>query len=359
MIKIRDLAEEVCHSLDIRDPVASGGPLDGMTLEQWVLGNGGGKTGLASAVVWTRAMLGLEPKDVSALFFLNYCSSGGGLLQMRSDRRNGGQYLRIVEGKFGFRGLPVANCTGTQALSQGLAARLAPNSVTLSNPVRYIEQTSTGVIVHAAKGRYLCKRVIVSIPTPLYKDITFNPPLPTDKAEMSQANKLGFLNKVAVRYRTPWWRDAGLTGMLQSFTGPVSVTRDISVDEKGLYALTCFLAGDAGRASSKLSKQERFKQVTDQIQATLGKAAGIKVPEPVGIDEHEWWHDMWSQGCPCPTAPPGAMTKYEHALRSTHGRVYFVGTELAWEWKGYLEGAIRSGKRGAKDVLNAMKLSKL
>lgn len=215
------------------------------------------------------------------------------------------------------------------------------------------------MIVYAAKGRYLCKRVIVSVPTPLYKDIVFNPPLPEDKAKLSHANKLGFINKVAVRYTSPWWREAGLTGMIQSFTGPVSVTRDISVDEKGLYALTCFCAGDAGRALSKLSKQERFKKVTDQIQATLGKAAGIAVPEPVGIDEHEWWHDLWSQGCPSPAAPPGAMTKYEHALRSRHGQIHFAGTETAYEWKGYLEGAIRAGKRSAKETMQSMKTSKL
>ena len=99
MVNVRDLAEEVCQRLDVRDPLQKGAHLDGMNLEQWILGNGGGDTGLAAATVWTRAMLGLEAREVSALYFLNYCNSGGGLMQMRSDRRNGGQYLRIVEGK--------------------------------------------------------------------------------------------------------------------------------------------------------------------------------------------------------------------------------------------------------------------
>ena len=229
----------------------------------------------------------------------------------------------------------------------------------LSNPVRYIEQSPTGAVVHAAKGRYVCKRVIVSIPTPLYKDIIFDPPLPKDKQSLSQQNKLGFINKICVRYSSPWWRTAGLTGMIQSFTGPISVTRDISIDQKQHYALTCFCAGDAGRALSKLSQQERFKIVTDQIKATLGVAAGIEVPEPIAIDEHEWAHDLWSQGCPCPAAPPGVMSQYENALRSTHGKIHFVGTETAYEWKGYLDGAVRAGKRGAKEVVQALNAAKL
>ena len=98
MVKVRDLAEEVCQKLDIRKPLDGGGDLDKITLEGWILQHDGGKTGLAAATVWTRAMLGLEPRETSALFFLNYCSSGGGLMQMRGDRRNGGQYLRFVNG---------------------------------------------------------------------------------------------------------------------------------------------------------------------------------------------------------------------------------------------------------------------
>lgn len=99
MVKIRDLAEEVCQRLDIRNPTDAGAELDSLTLEEWVIRHDGGKSGLAAATIWTRAMLGLEPREMSALFFLNYCASGGGLMQMRSDRRDGGQYLRFVEGR--------------------------------------------------------------------------------------------------------------------------------------------------------------------------------------------------------------------------------------------------------------------
>lgn len=100
MLHIRNMTEEVCQKLDIHNPVQTGDELDTMTLEGWIVSNGGGKTALASATVWTRAMLGMEPKEMSALFFLNYCKSGGGLMQMRSDLKNGGQYLRFVKGEW-------------------------------------------------------------------------------------------------------------------------------------------------------------------------------------------------------------------------------------------------------------------
>ena len=99
MIYIRDLFEKTCQTIDLHNATSSNETLDKYTLEEWVKKQGAGETALASVKVWTRAMLGLEPSDMSALFFLDYCKSGGGLLQMRSDRKNGGQYFRLTQGK--------------------------------------------------------------------------------------------------------------------------------------------------------------------------------------------------------------------------------------------------------------------
>lgn len=230
--------------------------------------------------------------------------------------------------------------------------------------MRSVVQTDAGVRVISARGDFVCKRLIVSVPTPLYKEIQFDPPLPEAKAELARLNKLGYINKVIVRYASPWWRQHGLCGMLQSFTGPVAVTRDSSVDDLGQFSLTCFCAGTAGQEVAKLARAERFQVVANHIKATLG--AGLasgggsgSVPEPVGFEEHEWARDQWAQGCPCPVAPPGAMTQYEHALRTAHGKVHFVGTETAYEWKGYMDGALRSGIRGAEEVVRALETPKL
>jgi hypothetical protein len=43
-------------------------------------------------------MLGVEPSDMSSLFFMDYCKSRGALMQMRSGKKNGGQHFRLVHG---------------------------------------------------------------------------------------------------------------------------------------------------------------------------------------------------------------------------------------------------------------------
>ena len=100
MAFIRDLTEKTCQSIDIHNPIRTGGDLDKYTLEEWARQQGASETGMASVRVWTRAMLGVEPSDLSALYFMDYCKSGGGLMQMRSDKKNGGQYFRLTHGMF-------------------------------------------------------------------------------------------------------------------------------------------------------------------------------------------------------------------------------------------------------------------
>lgn len=93
--QIRNLIEVLCQALDSYRPK----DYDELTLEEFVTKFQPTKTTLSTITIWTRAMLGVEPSEVSALYFLAYCRSGGGLLQMRSDRVGGGQHLRCKTGK--------------------------------------------------------------------------------------------------------------------------------------------------------------------------------------------------------------------------------------------------------------------
>jgi len=78
------------------------------------------------------------------------------------------------------------------------------------------------------------------------------------------------------------------------------------------------------------------------------------VPQPKDVIEQHWIEEQWGQGCPCPAMPPGLLTEFGDVLREPFGNVHFVGTETAYEWKGYMEGAVRSGERGAAEVVAAL-----
>jgi monoamine oxidase len=71
------------------------------------------------------------------------------------------------------------------------------------------------------------------------------------------------------------------------------------------------------------------------------------VPQPINIIEQDWSKKPWIRGVPCPFTPPGVLTSDAgKAIRVPVGNLHFVGTETAFVWKGYMEGAVRSGTKG-------------
>lgn len=48
----------------------------------------------------TRALLGVEPNEVSALYLVDYIKSGTGVVNILSDKEHGAQYLRNKQGMY-------------------------------------------------------------------------------------------------------------------------------------------------------------------------------------------------------------------------------------------------------------------
>lgn len=340
LAEIRDMCEADCQALDTWRPKDT--TLDSITFEAYLRSRGANEVAISTATVWTRAMLGQDPKDVSALYFLNYCKSGGGLLQMRSDRKHGGQYLRVRQ--------------GTQVLSLGLASSLPEGTVRLSSPVHsVIQNTDQSVKVQAGGAIYAARKVIITVPSPVMKNISFHPKLPPAKQAWIDSTTYGCYTKAMMEFRSPFWARSGFCGLAQSLTGPDSVVRESCSPEDRKYVLTCFMSGDPGLAWAALPTKEREQSLLQQ----LGKL--FKVPtlasEFVQMTTYEWGNDEWAGwGCPCTSLTPGVLdTLGPDALREHCGNLHFAGTETAGEWKGYMEGAIRSGERAAMEVVKVLK----
>jgi monoamine oxidase len=328
-----------------------------MTFAAYVRSLGASPLALSIASIWTRAMVGQEPEDISALQFLNYCKCGGGLMQMRSDRKGGGQHLRIR--------------TGTQSFSEGLKEMLPAGTVRLSSPVDSITQQSDGhvlvTMLNAPDTPLLARKVITSIPPPALKHVTFTPALPPAKSLLIESFRYGFYQKVMIVFKTCFWAtnaQAPNCGLIQSFSDlhPAAVVRDTSSPLDGKHVLTFFVAGNPGRAWSALPKPEReealFCQAADAFLS--GDLARLKA-EVVEVIDFEWRNEHWNgYGCPSPCLAPGVWTAIEseggaEVLVQAAGNVHFVGTETSDVWRGYMEGAVRSGLRGAQEVLKGLK----
>ncbi|EFY94246.1 Amine oxidase [Metarhizium robertsii ARSEF 23] len=337
LIKIRDTIENDCQKVDRslpRDPY-----LDSITFAEYLRSHGADPDAVATATLWTRAMLGQEPEDISALFFLHYCKSGGGLLQMRSDREHGGQFLRVRQ--------------GTQHLANSLAASLPAKSIRLSSPVTTVESLDTRRIqISGPNVNVTAHKVISAVPPPVLSKLTFIPALPSSKMLLASSHQYGFYRKVMVSFRSPFWVNKGFCGLVQSFHGPISVIRDTSVPADNKHVLTCFMAGSPGEKWSQLPPKRRKEALLHHIGDVFGEPTKVK-ELVIEILDYAWNEDSFSgYGCPSASLPPGVLSSVADVTRDAVGDIYFIGTETAEEWKGYMEGAIRSGERGALEVIH-------
>ncbi|KAH7357154.1 monoamine oxidase [Rhexocercosporidium sp. MPI-PUGE-AT-0058] len=313
--------------------------LDAISLEQYCKDLGAGPEALMTARVWSRGTLGQDPCDVSALVYLEICRGGLGLVNLRYDGKNGAQYLRLEE--------------GTQSISIGMSKLLPEGAIKLNNAVTSIVQKSSSLYTIATtEGEtYNARKVIISIPSPAYKNIEFNPPLPAQKDVYTTSVRYGTFVKFLCLFKSPFWKRQGSCGLAQSFRGPINHCRDTSVPDLDNFALTCFLCAGPGKKWLALEKNERTEVVLKQLGSLFGVGYDVVKDEFIDSITSEWTEDKWAGwGCPFAARPPGLEVGVLMAGEKNDG-MYFIGAEFANEWRGYMEGALRSGKEGARQVL--------
>jgi monoamine oxidase len=301
---------------------------DGQTAETWIRDHVRTRRGRDFWRVVVAAVFACEATDVSLLHFLFYCHSGG-MLDRLLGTTGGAQQDRVVG--------------GSQAICQRAASQL---DVRLATPVEAIAQTDDGVVVRSTDGRLSARRVIAAVPPALTSRILYDPPLSGSRSQLIQNVPMGSVIKTMTVYREPWWRADGLSGQAVALAGPVGVVFDNSPHGSELGVLLAFIEGRHAHALGSLAVEARRKVVEDALAASFGARAR----DAIDYVEKDWAEDEWSGGCYGGRMTPGVWTRLGPYLRLPHGRIHWAGTETADVWNGYLDGAVRSGKRAAAEV---------
>jgi monoamine oxidase len=313
---------------------------DQQTLETWIRDNSTTQQFRDLVPVATRPIFGAEPRDLSLLFVLFYIAASGneqnpGTFERNFNTRDGAQMWRFVG--------------GAQLLALKIARRLG-GRVVLRSPVERIVQHKDGVTVHCRDLQAQGKRVIVAIPPTLAGRIEYDPKLPAARDQLTQRLPQGTLIKVTAVYQRPFWRDAGLNGTAVSYQGPANVTFDDSPRDASAGVIFGFVGGDEARRFMRRSKAARRAAVLANFTTYFGAQAA----HPSSYFETNWTREEWTRGCPVAIAGPGTLLAYGTELRKPVGRIHWAGTETSTYWNGYMDGAVRSAKRAAAEVLDRL-----
>jgi len=322
--------ERVCRRVPVDKPWTSSiaDILDSKTLDQWLRYVHASASTRDLMAIMARVTWGAEPEEVSMLHAVRYVKAGGGLGRML-DVEGGAQQDR-------FPG-------GTQQIALRVAEELGER-VVLNAVVHTIERNADGTLtVGSDRGDVAAKAVIVAVPPAHRAGIAFDPALPPEYEKLTEHWPQGNLSKAFAAYETPFWRDNGCSGEALSDEGPVFITFDVSPSDAGPGILLGFT--DA-RTFDPLPAEQRREQALDGFAKLFGDAA----QNPTDYLDQCWGTEEFASGGPTAAVPPGSWTTYGPWLRKPIDGIFWAGTETADEWTGFLDGAVRSGKRAADEV---------
>ncbi len=327
--------ERLARSIDPTKPWAHrrADYLDGQTWETWIRRNLRTRTGRNYFRVLAEGIFSADASDISLLHALFYTASNVDMETLVSTD-DGAQRDRVVG--------------GSVLVSQRLAAGL---DVRLGEPVVTVAQDNAGVMLTTrAGGTYRAQRAVIAVPPTIAGRLHYDPVLPAWRDQLTQKTPAGTVIKTFAAYPTPFWRDAGLNGQAVSDRGPVKVTFDVSPPKAEVGLLLGFIEGGEGRRWQRLSEEERRRQVLDCFVRYFGPGAA----NPTSYLEKDWTAEEFTRGCYGAHFAPGVWTSYGDVLREPVGRLHWAGAEYAVEWSGYMEGAVRSGRTTADEILTAL-----
>ncbi|MEE6169128.1 MULTISPECIES: flavin monoamine oxidase family protein [unclassified Mycolicibacterium] len=280
-------------------------------------------------------MMAADPAAISALHMAFYLRSRGGIHYL--DAFEGGARRWRIDG-------------GVHLLCLALAERLG-DRVRLQHPVCVIRQDVDGVVVQCVQGvdgtrsEYRADRVVVAIPPLLAQRIEFRPVLRAPRATAFTGR--GCAIKVHLGYPAPIWRDRGLSGWSLSANGPLLSTVDDSPPDESAGVLTGFITGAAAFTFTGLP-------LSAQRGAALAHAHRLfpQLPPPSRCTITDWLAQKYSRGCYAALFGPGDWLRLGPTLTAPHDRVHWAGTETSLEFFGLMEGAIRSGRRVATELIH-------
>jgi monoamine oxidase len=207
------------------------------------------------------------------------------------------------------------------------------------------------------------RRVLVTLPLGVLRApggaegaVRFVPELPA-KQEAAAALATGSVVKIVFRFRRPFWEDALRFGgedgpgtrELKFLMGDGAFPTWWTPSPVQAPLLTAWAGGGAARRV--LDGGDAIGAALDSLARMLGTERGRVEAELEACHRHDWDADPFARGA-YSWVPAGALEARDELARPVGDTLYFAGEATAADgWTGTVEGAIRSGRRAAREIL--------
>ena len=241
---------------------------------------------------------------------------------------------------------------GSYQVINALANKIGFENITTNAIVQQIEDKETFIRITTSEGNfYDAKNVIITIPPRLLEaSITFLPKLYEKANEIRKKTHtwMGDSIKFSVEYKTPFWRKNNLAGLAVSNVGLLREVQDHVNASNTAFALVGFL--DLTEEQQSWTMEKRKEHVIKDMVRIFGEEG----KDVLNYQDYIWRLDN-------NISVKGLVNNglYAHENNGNreitkpemNNKLFFAGAETSSENPGVMEGAVKSGKKAAEQIL--------
>ncbi|HET9482623.1 MAG TPA: FAD-dependent oxidoreductase, partial [Xanthomonadales bacterium] len=213
--------------------------------------------------------------------------------------------------------------------------------------VTAIAQDASGVTLRVRDREPLrADRAIIAIPYSVLRGVGLETPVSAGKRRAIEQMPYISLSRVALQVRGREWLPRGVSGFAKTdlpseiwlLTHASKAPRDI---------VQVYVKGNASHQLAGMGELERVRYATAHVDSIY---PGFRRAVEGGVSVC-WEREPWARGAHAALAPGQTTTLLPH-VATAEGRLHFAG-EHASENHGWMQGALHSGRRAAREAATA------
>lgn len=228
-------------------------------------------------------------------------------------------------------------------LAQSLRESAGDNAIRLNQAVRAIRVSGLRVVVELHDRSQLeADDVVLTAPPSVWSKMHFEPALPAGLVTPLADN----VKYLAVTQGRPW---VDIKRSANAYSdGPVQLTWETTAGQgdQGEHALVAISGGPAAdecRAWGEGQRDVRYREVLERFWPGFTKAS-------VRGRLYDWLSDPFSRGSYSFPAPGQVTVAGPLLAKGIEGRLHFAGEHCCYAFTGWMEGALASGVRIARQM---------
>jgi monoamine oxidase len=266
-----------------------------------------------------------DPEEISVLPVVEQIAKGGSPAQAEFFRIDGGND-RLAEALVG--ATPARLLLGH--VIRSVSHALDRVSVTVTDNAGLTQQI---------EGDYL----VMTLPASTLREVEIRPGLPDDQRHAIAKLAYGRATKVLVQ--SPVCLFDHRHARAFATDNHLGAFWDASEEESGGASIIAFLAGGSAAAPLRDAAGNGGRELLSDL-CWLGMNRAPVTAVHVG----DWTADPWARGGYA-FADPGFDPAWRPLLSRRAGRIFFAGEHTSERWQGYMNGAVESGQRAARELL--------